>query len=129
MDDQLKNDITELVRELIPEKEPEKAPETPEAPKATTAELRKRLFSGTLSNVEYVQTAIDLRNATIAEGGDDPFLPHGHAYSASTETVNAANETAEALTHCLEVAQGSDEYFIAELARITKDTSPITARK
>ena len=49
-----------------------------EPPKPSIEELRKKLANGDqLSNLEYVQTVLDLRNSLIEKGEQDPFVPQG----------------------------------------------------
>lgn len=134
IDDEMRADLIDVVRETINNMgiaERESEDEEPETEPIDVNELRKELYGGgrKLSNREYIEKTLALRDAIIESGKDDPFLPHGHGYLASSETRNAAKQAAEGLKHCLDVANGSDEYFDAELARIMRDTSPITARK
>lgn len=105
-----------------------KEEETKEERKSA-AELREKLRSDNLSNLEYATVALELRDAVMAEGGGDPFCPASHGRAVTNETMAAAENTAQALKHCVEVANGSNEYFNAELSKIMRDSSPITARR
>lgn len=87
-------------------------------------DLRRKLMTTVMSNREYVETACDLRDCLLAMGGDDPFLPNGKNYIASTEDANAAETTYDAFRKCLEVADGDDGVFNRELERIVVDTNP-----
>ena len=87
-------------------------------------ELRKKLFSGNLNNLEYAETALTLRNEIIKQGGRDPFLPYGVEISPTKMDVDAAEEVADALESCIEVAQGDPDVFTNELQRIMVETRP-----
>lgn len=135
LDDEMRADISEMMRNIMNEmhegNEDNDDNDGGEAPKPDIKALREELYGSgrKLSNREYVEKTLELRDAIIAGGGEDPFLPKAHNYLASAETKNASLQVAEGLKHCVEVANGSDEYFDAELARIMRDTAPITARK
>lgn len=88
-------------------------------------ELRNKLFGEkTLSNLEYAKTALDLRNALIENGEDDPFLPKCEKLSWDENDINKANKVAEALQKCIDYAEGDNEVFTNELQRITVDAMP-----
>ena len=81
--------------------------EAPVAEKASISQLRQDLFkSKDLTNLEFCQKALDLRNAILEEGGADPFLPHGKMYSPDYNDVASANKVAEALQSCIDYADG-----------------------
>lgn len=94
-------------------------------------ELRKDLFNpdSDLSNLEYAAKAVQLRDAIIAEGGKDPFLPWGKQIAPTQEDVDTAEKVAEALKQCIEYAEGDSEIFTNELMRITRDAAPLRRRK
>lgn len=100
-----------------------------EIPSATTpdiTELRTKLFNadGELSNLEYVENALALRNALIESGERDPFLPVGDRVALSTQQIDAADRVATVLQECVDFAQGDSGIFTAELQRRTKDVMP-----
>lgn len=90
-------------------------------------ELRKKLFSKSadLSNLEYVETALKLRNTLVEKGEKDPFLPSGKDYIPTENDAAAADRVANILQECVEYANGNSEVFTNELARRTVDTAPI----
>lgn len=96
-----------------------------------TNELRKKLFDveSPLSNLEYAETALKLRDQVIKETGRDPFLPYGQNISPTDEDVKKANNVAEVFRHCIEYANGDDEVFTNELMRLTDDAMPMAGRK
>lgn len=89
--------------------------------------LRKRLFSGEaeLSNLDYMKTALELREALLDQGSPDPFLPYGQNIAPTDEDIRTADRVAEAIKSCIDYAEGDSEIFTNELQRIMVDTSPI----
>ena len=99
-------------------------------------ELRKKILTAGetgLSNAEFVQTALDLRKALLAEGKKDPFLPAEIKRKATKEDINGAEKVAEFFQDCLDQSRGEngkvDEImFNAILQRGIANDSPATAR-
>ena len=89
--------------------------------------LRKRLFSTDteLSNLDYMKTALELREALLDQGSPDPFLPYGQNIAPTDEDIRTADRVAEAIKSCIDYADGDSEIFTNELQRIMVDTSPI----
>ena len=100
--------------------------EVPKEEKADVSELRKKLFNkdGNLNNLEYVETALKLRNALIDAGERDPFLPYGDRVTVTAEMYDKAQAVADGLQECVEFAEGDSGIFTAQLQRITKDILP-----
>lgn len=100
--------------------------EAPKEEKADVSELRKKLFNkdGNLSNLEYVETALKLRNALMDAGERDPFLPYGDRVTVTAEMYEQAQAVAEGLQECVDFAEGDSGIFTAQLQRITKDILP-----
>ena len=86
-------------------------------------ELRKKLFSkdSDLSNLEYVDTALQLRNALIEKGERDPFLPIGTHVSETTEMYEKAQNVADLLQDCVDFADGDSGVFTARYQSMVKD--------
>lgn len=90
--------------------------------KRSAEEVRKELFNGdNLSNLRYAELALELRDAVIAEGGIDPFVPQGKKIKATREDYESAEMVADGLRRCIEYADGDSEVFTNELQRITDD--------
>ena len=102
----------------------------PKEEKVDIDELRKKLFNkdANLNNLEYVDTALKLRNALIEKGERDPFLPVGDRVSETAEMYDIAQRVADGLQECVDFAEGDSGIFTAQLQRITKDT-PIKRRR
>lgn len=106
--------------------------EIPEAEsKLSAEELRTKLFSeeaDNFSNIKFIQTALDLREAVMEEGGIDPFVPQGERIVATDEDFEKAQKVADAFQHCLDIADGDNSVFLRELDRITVDNAPAAVR-
>lgn len=102
----------------------------PKEEKPDVDELRKKLFNkdANLSNLEYVDTALKLRNALIEKGERDPFLPVGDRVSETAEMYDIAQRVADGLQECVDFAEGDSGIFTAQLQRITKD-NPIKRKR
>lgn len=89
--------------------------------------LRKRLFGGEaeLSNLDYMKTTLELREALLDQGSPDPFLPYGQNIAPTDEDIRTADRVAEAIKSCIDYADGDSEIFTNELQRIMVDTSPV----
>ena len=86
-------------------------------------ELRKKLFSkgSNLTNLEYCDTAVKLRDALIENGEKDPFLPFGHNVVATDSDYETANRVATIMKECIDYADGDSDIFTNELQRRTVD--------
>ena len=91
--------------------------------KPTAEELRNKLFTkdNHMSNLEYVETALALRNVLIENGEEDPFVPQGKKTICTQEDRDAAQRVADVFQQCVDVADGNSEVFTMELMRRTKD--------
>lgn len=128
MEEELKNEITELVKGLTEKEEvaanpPElSAEQKREISEKNIKSLRTKFFSTEpMSDLERVKTAVELRDALVDAGYPDPGMPAGHAFVPGTDTAVQCEHAWNGLRHCVETAQGSDEYFHAELARLMPD--------
>ena len=86
-------------------------------------ELRSKLFSkgNNLSNLEYCDTALKLRDALIENGERDSFLPFGHNVIATDSDIETANRVANVMRECIDYADGDSDIFTNELQRRTID--------
>lgn len=95
----------------------------------TIDELKAHLREEGISNLDYCQTALDLRKAVIEAGGVDPFLPQGVKISADQNDIDAANRVAEVIQQCIDESDGDSNVFTAKLQSRTIDTGPIKPKK
>lgn len=89
--------------------------------------LIKELYVDALdmSNLEYVEKTLKLRDAIIEEGGDDPFVGAGHKFAPSAEDYEAAERVANVFRECIDYADGDSALFTQELMRRTIDINPV----
>ena len=96
--------------------------------------LRSTLFSPEacdkgMTNMEYIENALKLRNAVLEQEGKDIFLPVGRGIVVTAEDREQAENAAEIFQECLDYAQGDPSVFNTELMRRTVDTgNPRTAK-
>ena len=88
--------------------------------------IRKDLFNrdGHMSNLDYISSALKLRDALLEKGERDPFLPYGDKVNLTAEHYDKAETVATVLKECVEFADGDSGIFTAELQRRTKDVMP-----
>lgn len=99
----------------------------PSNPEKNINDLREKLLKNgsNLNNLEYVQTAVELREALIAQGQRDPFLPYGEGVLPTAEDIECANRVANVFKECIDYADGDPDIFTSELQRRTVDAGPI----
>ena len=88
-------------------------------------ELREDLYGGKkhLSNLEYWEKTLALREALMAQGETDPFVPVGEKIVAENSDYEAAERVATVVRECIEYAKGDSAVFTNELQRRTVDTA------
>ena len=84
--------------------------------------LRKKLFkiNGSLSNREFIKTSLDLRDALMARGERDPFLPVSKEYIDNPSDMAAVNNLANGLREIVEYSGNDDALFNSELKRVCR---------
>lgn len=95
-------------------------------------ELRNELYGKpeqSMSNLEYVTKTLQLRNAIMEAGGDDPFMPNGSGYTYDKADAEKAAYVAQVFQECIDYADGDDQLFTQELMRRTKDDPIRPGRK
>ena len=102
----------------------------------TASDLRKALFSGKeMTNLEYVKTALDLRDKVIEEEGPeaDPFIGGERHISRSSpmdrqRDRESAEAVAQMLRECVDKADGDPKAFNAYLSAVVVDDPMARAR-
>ena len=83
--------------------------------------LRKELFGKSrrdLSNLEYVDKALQLRKALMEKGEQDPFvMKAGRTSSPEAEDFKKGERVASFLQECVDIADGNDSVFDNEFQR------------
>ena len=85
--------------------------------KKSISELRDAYLKEDQSNLEYITNTLKLREALIAEGKPDPFLPIGEQIMPTDDDVKTANKVAQVLQECVDYAEGDSAVFTNELQR------------
>ena len=85
--------------------------------KKSIEELRAAYLKEDQSNLEYITNALKLREALIAEGRPDPFLPIGNQIMPTDQDVATAQKVAQVLQECVDYAEGDSAVFTNELQR------------
>lgn len=83
-------------------------------------ELRNKLFSfknQNMNNLEYVETALELRKALMEQGEIDPFVPYGEKIKPTDEDFEKADKVARVLQECVDYANGNPNTFVDEFNR------------
>ena len=89
-------------------------------PKRKTAqECREALWGKNppKTQCDFVERSLELREAVLAETGEDCFVPKGHHIQPSPQSYESGERTARIYRECLDYANGDDEAFINELNR------------
>lgn len=97
-------------------------------------ELRQKLFDPeqTLSNLEYAETALELRDAVLkkSNGAEDIFVANGIKHQVTEADYKSAEKVAAYLKNAIQYADGDSELFTQEVQRNMIDTGPqIEVRK
>jgi len=85
--------------------------------KKSVDELRAAYLKEDQSNLEYITNTLKLREAIIAEGKPDPFLPIGEQIIPTDDDVKTAEKVAQVLQECVDYAEGDSAVFTNELQR------------
>lgn len=95
--------------------------------KETAEDIARRLFvpDNSMSDIEYVQNALKLREIKLKAGEKDPFLPD----SPRDEDYEIAQNVADVFEDCLKLANGDNGAFLALLQTRIKDDSPMQKAK
>jgi len=78
----------------------------------TIADLREQLGKGKLSNLEYCQTALSLRQKVLAEQQIDIFEAQGHTVDRN---LVDGERVAEFMQSCIDKSEGDSSVFTALL--------------
>ena len=85
--------------------------------KKSIEELRAAYLKEDQSNLEYITNTLKLREAIIAEGKPDPFLPIGEQIMPTDDDIKTAEKVANILQECVDYAEGDSAVFTNELQR------------
>jgi len=85
--------------------------------KKSVEELRSAYLKEDQTNLEFITNTLALREALIAEGQPDPFLPIGEQILPTDDDVKTAEKVASVLKECVDYAEGDTTVFTNELQR------------
>lgn len=86
--------------------------------------LRKKVFDNPhQSNLEYIQNALNLRNAVLEQEGYDCFAPHSTQTPVDKDDEKTAAKVAQVMQEAIDYAEGDSQLFTNELQRRTIDVS------
>lgn len=124
--DRIRDENTKLLNSLVNGQAYENT--SAEVTKPDVTELRKA-WGKEASNLQFWENTLSLRDAIIAEGGKDPFLPYGQKIQPTEEDVLKAEKVATVIKECINYADGDSAIFTNELQRRTIDVAPARVRK
>lgn len=71
-----------------------------------------------LLSLDFAKQSLAFREAVMAKGHRDPYLPQGEGITPQTADYEDAEAMARAFQHCIEVADGDNAVFLNEFNRI-----------
>lgn len=129
--ERLKSENAALLKSIVDGGElPPNLAQQAENEKPDIASLREDLFGidrKEMSNLETAEKLLDLRDAIMDEGGDDPFV--SAMKDISPEERKTAQDAADLLRSCIEQADGNSEVFTALLQGKMQDDKLLAAKQ
>lgn len=110
--DKLKEENAKLLNSLVKGETIAAAPETP---KKTVNDIRTELFTKEHTDLEYVDLALQLRDATLEETGKDIFVSNSTTQPAKEEDYASAQKAADVFKQCIDSSNGDNALFLAHL--------------
>ena len=89
--------------------------------------LREKLYGpkcSELSNLEFCEATLKLREAIIKRDGMDPFVPRGANIKPTDYDAQRAQAVADVMAECIKEANGDSGVFTALLQAKTNNDSP-----
>jgi hypothetical protein len=89
--------------------------------------LREKLYGpkcSELSNLEFCDATLKLREAIIKRDGIDPFVPRGANIKPTDYDTQRAQAVADVMAECIKEANGDSGVFTALLQAKTNNDSP-----
>lgn len=90
-----------------------------------SVDIREDLFNSnkSLSNLEFISLSCELRDAVLAETGDDIFTVHRPKEVPSEEALASAQRTADVFKQCIDDSNGDPAMFNAILQTRMQDVA------
>lgn len=105
-----------------------KQEETPREIDVAGIEKKLTNHSYRFKGIEGFQAMLDLREADLAAGKVDPFIPLTNRSPSEADFEAAANRAA-IYQECIDLAEGNDKIFVQELSRRIREDGPRPRRK
>lgn len=87
-------------------------------------ELREKVFNNpNQTNLEYITNALNLRDALIENGEEDPFVASSSQYTPDANDYARANKVATVLREMVDTADGDPNVFLNEYQRRVKEVN------
>ena len=108
----------ELINDVLNERKPMSDPAPQQG--LTIQELRNELYGPNrkdMTNLEYWDKTLKLRDLVMAKGEADPFAPNGKYANAEAKDYLSADTVAKGMRECIEAADGDPALFNNELTK------------
>ena len=89
--------------------------------KESIEELRRKVNNPHQTNLDYWTNVLNLRDALMEEGYEDPFVGASSQYTPTLVDYDNANKVATVFKEMVEVADGDPDVFLNEYQRRVKD--------
>jgi len=119
--DKIKEERDSLVKEMMEGKFYEENPKAEE--KESVKDLIKDLNSSNISNLEYAEKSLKLRDIIYDQTGKDIFVADNKVYTPTDADYEHANNVAAVYRECIDYAKGDNIVFTNELMRRTNEGS------
>lgn len=87
-------------------------------------ELREKVFNNpNQTNLEYITNALNLRDALIENGEEDPFVASSSQYTPNANDYARAEKVATVLREMVDTADGDPNVFLNEYQRRVKEVN------
>ena len=124
--ERLQEENSKLVSQIINGEGTAGNGQQPAPQEADIEALREKLYgakASELSNLEFCDLTLQLRDAVIKRDGIDPFLPHGANIKPTDLDAERAQAVASIMAECIQEADGDSGVFTALLQAKTNNDS------
>lgn len=127
------NKVMEENKQLVDALVSGKQIELPEPePEVDLNALRSKIFNtdgNDITDLEYAETVLALREELIKRGELDPFVTKSHDYVPTQADYDDAENVAKALQYAVDVANGNPGLFRSAFQDCIVDSAPANAQK
>lgn len=127
------NKVMEENKQLVDALVSGKQIEMPEPePEVDINALRSKIFNtdgNDMTDLEYAETVLSLRDELIKRGELDPFVTRAHDYVPNQSDYEDAENVAKALRYAVDVANGNPGLFRTAFQDCVVDSTPTNTQK